>query len=104
MNKTITAFALFATIFASGAQAATFTVSTGMNSIVVYSAAKEPEICTVRVFFSYLKDGKRQNGQELCTDLKVVPGEKQEFCKTVNDELVSVRVEGDPQVSCQKNK
>lgn len=102
--KKIVALALFVMPLAGGVQAATFTVSTGMNSIVIYSAAKEPEICTVRVFFSYLKDGKRQNGQQLCTNTKVVPGEKQEFCKTVNEELISVHVEGDPQVDCHKAK
>jgi hypothetical protein len=104
MKKIVIALALFVMPLASGAQAATFTVATGMNSIVIYSAAKEPEICTVRVPFSYLKDGKRHKGQQLCTNTKVVPGEKQEFCKTVNDELVSVRVEGDPQVDCHTAK
>ncbi|MGE3335105.1 MAG: hypothetical protein AB7I36_15785 [Rhodospirillaceae bacterium] len=72
----------------TAAEAATFRVETDARGYKVFSTYEKAEECEVNLYFTFTREGKRDNGESLCT-FKVVPqGKDMPFCEFSHERMV----------------
>jgi hypothetical protein len=82
--------------------AETFTAETGPNNFTVYNTSDKPRFCQVVVKFTFLREGKRENGETLCTKKLIPAGERVEVCAFSHPKMIEPILRGPLEVTCDK--
>jgi hypothetical protein len=86
------------------ADAATFRTEYSPRGFVVLSTFEKPEMCQLNVFFTFMHEGKREEGQTLCNPRPVPEGKDVEFCRFGHERLVDPAASKPPLISCTPAK
>lgn len=70
------------------ANAATFRAETHARGYTVFSTFERREECEVNLYFTFLREGKRENGESLCTFKAVPEGKDVKFCEFSHERMV----------------
>lgn len=72
----------------TAADAATFRVETHARGYKIFSTYEKPEECEVNLHFTFMRQGKREKGESLCTFKAVPQGKDVQFCEFSHERMV----------------
>ena len=98
------AASMLALITTTTADAATFRFEYNARGFVVLSTFEKPETCQMNVYFTFTREGKREEGQTLCMPKPVQEGKDVEFCAFSHERLVDPAVSKPPMITCTPAK
>ena len=82
--------------------AETLTAETGPNNFTVYNTSDKPRSCQVVVKFTFLREGKRENGDTVCLKKLIPAGERVEVCAFSHPQMVEPILRGPLEVTCDE--
>lgn len=86
------------------ANAASFRVEMHPRGYVLYSTYEKPEQCAVNIYFTFMHEGERTEGESHCA-VKLVPeGKDVVFCEFSHERMVDPIVSGPLKIACAPPK
>lgn len=93
-----------ALLTAAKTDAATFRTEYNPRGYVVFSTFEKPETCQVYVYFTFTREGKREQGETLCLSKPIPEGKDVEFCAFSHERLVDPAASKPPVITCTPAK
>lgn len=90
---------------AAETDAATFRTEYHPTGFVVFSTYEKPETCQMNLYFTFMREGQREEGQTLCMPKPIPEGKDVEFCAFSHERLVDPAASSKPPlISCTPAK
>lgn len=86
---------------ATAADAAMFRAEIHSRGFVLYSTFEKPERCEVNVYFSFMHEGKREDGETLCLLKNIPQGKDVKFCEFSHQQMVDPALRAPLKATCQ---